>query len=181
MKVQKRFFMRLGRLHSLPAALPLSVVRNAESGAFPGGLLAATALLAACWLGFSSPAQAGQQVLKGHVPQITKQLMSIARLESSRRLDVGIGLPLRNREKLTNLLQEVYQPSSANFRHYLTADQFAASFGPSQEDYQAVTDFAKAHGLIVKRTHPNRTLLDLSGSVADIEEAFHIKMRVYQH
>ena len=83
--------------------------------------------------------------------------------------------------KLTNLLQELYQPSNANFRHYLTADQFASSFGPSQEDYQAVADFAKSHGLIVKGTHPNRTLLDVSGSVADIEKAFHIQMRVYQH
>jgi hypothetical protein len=137
--------------------------------------------MAACWLGFSLPAQAGQQVLKGHVPAITKRLASLGPLEGSTRLDLAIGLPLRNREKLTNLLQELYQPSHPSFRHYLTADQFAASFGPSQEDYQAVADFAKSHGLIVKRTHPNRTLLDVSGSVADIEKAFHIKMRVYQH
>ncbi len=78
-------------------------------------------------------------------------------------------------------LQELYQPANAHFRHYLTADQFASSFGPSEEDYQAVVDFAKAHGLMVKGTHPNRTLLDVSGSVADIEKAFHIKMRLYQH
>jgi hypothetical protein len=162
-------------------AFPLCVARNAASSGFPGGLVAAAALIAGCWLGFSLPAQAEQQVLKGHVPPITKRLTSIGRLEGSARLDLAIGLPLRNGEKLTNLLQELYQPSNANFRRYLTADQFAASFGPSQEDYQAVTDFAKSHGLIVKRTHPNRTLLDVSGSVADIERAFHIKMQVYQH
>jgi subtilase family serine protease len=63
----------------------------------------------------------------------------------------------------------------------LTADQFTSTYGPSQEDYQAVIDFAKSHGLVVKNTHPNRTLVDVSGSVADIEQAFHIKMRVYQH
>jgi hypothetical protein len=173
--------MRPGKLHSPLAVFPLSVARNAESSGFPSGRLAATALMAACWLGFSLPAQAAQQVLKGHVPPITKRLTSSDRLESGTRLDLAIGLPLRNREELTNLLQELYQPSSANFRHYLTADQFASSFGPSQKDYQAVTDFAKSHGLIVKGTHPNRTLLDVSGSVADIEKAFHIKMRVYQH
>ncbi len=173
--------MTTGQLHSPPAALPLSVARKAEANQFSGGRLAATALLAACWLGFSLPAQAAQQVLKGHVPAITKRLASIGPLEGSTRLDLAIGLPLRNREKLTNLLQELYQPSNANFRHYLTAGQFASSFGPSREDYQAVADFAKSRGLIVKGTHPNRTLLDVSGSVADIEKAFHIKMRVYQH
>jgi subtilase family serine protease len=139
------------------------------------------ALMAACWLGFSLPARAAQQLLKGHVPPVTKRLTSIGRLESGTRLDLAIGLPLRDRDRLTNLLQELYQPSSANFRNYLTADQFASSFGPSQDDYQAVIDFAKSHGLTVKATHPNRTLLDVSGSVADIEKAFHITMRVYQH
>jgi subtilase family serine protease len=139
------------------------------------------ALMAACWLGFSLPARATQQVLQGHVPSITKRLNPLGRLEGSTRLDLAIGLPLRNRDQLTNLLQELYQPSNPNFRQYLSADQFASSFGPSQEDYQAVADFAKSHGLIVKGTHPNRTLLDVSGSVVDIEKAFHVKMQVYQH
>ena len=138
-------------------------------------------MMAAFWLALSLPTQAAQQALKGHVPPATKRLAPVGRLESGRRLDLAIGLPLRNRENLTNLLQELSQPSSANFRRYLTADQFASFFGPSQEDYQAVADFARSHGLVVKRTHPNRTLLDVSGSVADIEKAFHIQMRVYQH
>ncbi len=173
--------MRPDKLPFPLAAFPVSVARNADSSAFPGGLLAAMALMAACCLGFSLPAQAAPQVLKGHVPPVTQRLASIGRPESSRRLDLAIGLPLRNREQLTNLLQDLYQPSNAGFRHYLTANQFASSFGPSQEDYQAVMDFAKSHGLIVKATHPNRTLLDVSGSVADIEKAFHITMRLYQH
>jgi hypothetical protein len=177
--MQKRFLMRLRSLHSPRAASLKSIARNLVSSEFC--LFAAAVLMAVSLLGFPSPAQAAQQVLTGHVPRITKRLTSIGRLESSTRLDLAIGLPLRNPDKLTNLLQELCQPSNANFRHYLTADQFASAFGPSEEDYQAVTDFAKSHGLVVKRTHPNRTLLDVSGSVADIEKAFHIKMLVYQH
>jgi hypothetical protein len=173
--------MRLSKLPFPWTTLPLSAARQVESNEHPGGLLAAKALMAACWLGFLLPAHAAPQVLQGHVPPITKRLTSIGRLESNSRLDLAIGLPLRQRDKLTNLLQQLYQPSDGNFRHYLTADQFASSFGPSQEDYQAVVDFAKSHGLTVKGTHPNRTLLDVSGSVADIEKAFHLKMRVYQH
>ena len=181
MKKRFRFIVRWGRRRSILTAFPLSVVRRAESNGFPGGLPAAMALVAACWLGFPVPAQAAQKVLKGHVPAITHQLPSISRLEGGTRLDLAIGLPLRNREKLTNLLQELYQPSHPNFRHFLTADEFASAFGPSEEDYQAVADFAKSHGLVVKGTHPNRTLLDVSGTVADIEKAFHLKMQVYQH
>jgi hypothetical protein len=174
-------YVRRGGLHTSLLAFAPGVARNGEPGEFSGRLFAALALIAACWMVSPLPAQAAQQVLKGHVPRITKRLAPIGRLDSSRRLDLAIGLPLRNREQLTNLLQELYQPANANFRHYLTPDQFASSFGPSQEDYQKVIDFAKSHGLIVKRTHPNRTLLDVAGSVADIEKAFHLHMLVYQH
>jgi hypothetical protein len=180
-EMQKRFFMRLVALPPPLATFPLSFGQNAESTKFPAGRLDALAVIVAGLLAFSLPARAAEQVLRGHVPPITKRLASIGRLESNTRLNLAIGLPLRNREGLTNLLQELYQPSSARFRHFLTADEFAASFGPSPEDYQAVADFATSHGLIVKRTHPNRTLLDVTGSVADIERAFHIKMQVYQH
>ena len=141
----------------------------------------ALALILVCWTVSSLPASAAQQVLKGHVPPTTKRLTPISRFDGGTRLSLAIGLPLRNQEQLTNLLKDIYNPSSPNFRHYLTPDQFAASYGPSQEDYQKVIDFAKSHGLTVKRTHPNRTLLDVSGSVADIEKAFHIHMRVYKH
>ena len=111
--------------------------------AFSGGLLLFLASLPAdAQVVASLPAPAAQQILKGHVPPITKRLAPINRLDGGTHLDMAIGLPLRNREALTNLLQELYQPGNAGFRHYLTPDQFAASFGPSQADYQKVIDFA---------------------------------------
>lgn len=122
-----------------------------------------------------------RQVVNGHVPKITQKLVAQGGLDANYHLDLAIGLPLRNREQLTNLLEDIYNPSSPNFHHYLTPDQFTASFAPSQEDYQQVIAFAKANGLVVKRTHSNRTLLDVSGSVADVEKAFHVHMVTYQH
>ncbi len=105
----------------------------------------------------------------------------MARLDPAARLHVAIGLPLRNREQLTNFLADVYNPASPNFRHFLKPDQFAASFGPSAADYQAVIDFAQAHHLAVSQSHPNRTLVDLTGSVADIEAAFHVHLQKFRH
>src|SRR5581483_11972973 len=131
--------------------------------------------------GFLPAHAAAPQVLKGHVPAITGRLAATGNLEASRRLDLAIGLPLRNRQALTNLLRDLSDPSSPNFRRYLTPDQFAASFGPSKEDYQAVIDFATAHGLTVRAQHPNRTLLDARGTVRDIEKTFHVHLRTYQH
>ncbi len=169
--------MGLPKLHYVPAVFSPRV-------AFPRGRLFVTMLTAVCWLAgsFSAfPAGPQPQVLQGHVPAITKKLASVARLDSEAHLDLAIGLPLRHRDQLTNLLHDIYQPGSTQFRRYLTPDQFTASFGPTAEDYQAVVDFAKSHGLEVRGTHPNRTLLDVRGTVGNIENAFHVKMQVYQH
>ncbi len=129
-----------------------------------------------------TPASGAQlQVLHGHVPKIIKGLSPQSRLAASRQMQVSIGLPLRNLEQLTNLLADIYDPSSPNFRHFLKPEEFAASFGPSTEDYQSVIDFANAHHLKVVHTHSNRTLVDVSGSVADIENAFHVHLLTFKH
>ena len=70
------------------------------------------------------------------------------------------------------MIQQIYDPASPNFRHYLTPEQFTEQFGPTEQDYQSVIDFAKTNGLTVKATYPNRTLLDVSGSAADGRKSF---------
>jgi hypothetical protein len=142
----------------------------------------AAALLSAPAFSFAAPPVTAQpQVLKGHVPRITRKLSPLGRLEAGAQLEVAIGLPLRNREQLTNLLADIYNPSSPNYRHFLKPGEFTASFAPSAADYQSVIDFAKAHHLTVTHTHPNRTLVHVTGSVANIENAFHVHLRTFKH
>jgi subtilase family serine protease len=124
---------------------------------------------------------AGTQKLHGHVPAAVARLQPVNSLSGSEHLHLAIGLPLRNQAMLTELLQRIYNPASPDYRHYLTPEQFAKMFGPTEQDYQAVVTFAKTHGLTVTGTHPNRMLLDVDGSVTDIEKAMHVKMHVYRH
>ncbi len=121
------------------------------------------------------------QSLQGHVPAAVAHLTPVGRLEAARELKLAIGLPLRNKEGLTTRLQRICDPTSPDYHHYLTPAQFAETFGPTEEDYRAVTVFATANGLKVTATHPNRALLDVMGSVSNIEKAFHVTMRTYSH
>jgi len=131
---------------------------------------------------FGTPVRAaGVQVLRGHVPAAVARLQPTGSLPGTTNLDLAIGLPLRNKEGLNNLLQQIYDPASPNYRRYLTPEQFAEMFGPTEHDYQALIDFVKANSLTVTGRHPGRVLLDVNGSVADIEKVFHLTMRVYQH
>lgn len=138
---------------------------------------AATVLLA-------RPTQAAEtRVLHGHVPRAIARLrlQPIDQLSVTNRLDLAIGLPLRNRLSLDNLLKQLYDPASPTYHHYLKPAQFTEMFGPSQQDYQSVIDFATSHGFRITASHSNRVLLDVNASVADIQKAFHVTMRVYRH
>ena len=147
---------------------------------FVGELLAL--VCAASLLGGSARAPAAErQKLHGSVPAIAGHLPALERLAGTNRLNLVIVLPLRNREALASLLGQLYDPASPAYHQYLTPGQFAERFGPTRQDYEAVMAFAKANGLRVTRTHPNRTLLDVSGAVADIEKTFHVNLHVYQH
>lgn len=121
--------------------------------------------------------------LRGHVPVVVArgQAKAIGEVAPDAVLDLSIGLPVRNREALTHLVQQVSDPSSANYRQYLSVKQFTDRFGPSVQDYQRVIDFAREHGLSVTRTHANRMLLNVSGKAADVEKAFGVTLREYQH
>jgi uncharacterized repeat protein (TIGR03803 family) len=144
----------------------------------PASLLA----LAFLPLLFSAPAQASaSQVLHGHVPAAVMALRPVGSLPATNRLNLAIGLPLRNQETLTNLLQQLYDPASPNYRQYLTPEQFTERFGPAESDYQAVIAFAQSNGFSVTGAHPNRMLVDVNASAADIEKALHVTLGVYQH
>ena len=135
-------------------------------------------LVSAFWaVAQSSP----RTVLTGHVPKAVAQLQPAGRLEDSQRLRLAIGLAPRDEPGLDGFLQQLYDPASPNYRHYLTPGQFTERFGPTEHDYQALIQYAKAGGLTVTRQHSNRIVLEVEGAVADIEKAFQVTLRTYRH
>ena len=105
----------------------------------------------------------------------------IGRLPASQQLQLAISLPLRNEQQLQTLLQQLEDPTSPNYRHYLTSAQFTDQFGPTAAQYQQVINFAQSHGFTVTRTSASRQLLNITGSVANVQRTFQVTMQVYQH
>ena len=122
-----------------------------------------------------------RNTLSGHVPAVVSTLTATGPLDPATTLHLAIGLPVRNQAALDSLLAQIADPASPNYRHYLTPEEFTAQFGPTEQDYQAVKDFARINGLEVVGEHPNRLLLDVSGSVVNVENAFQVKMHTYNH
>jgi kumamolisin len=124
-----------------------------------------------------------QTALTRHVRDavVNGEAQSAGRLSANQSLRFDIVLPLRHQPELDNFLQEVYDPTSSSFRQFLTVQQFTERFGPSQEDYDAVVAFAKASGFSVVGGSRDAFDVQVKGTVANIEKAFHVTMGLYQH
>ena len=139
---------------------------------------------AAAFLFFTIPAQAQpQSLMTRHVREVilNGQAQSVGRLPATESVRFDIVLALRHQPELENFLQELYDPSSASYRHFVTVPEFTERFGPSQEDYDAVIRFAEANGFTVVGGSRDAMDVQLVASVAAIERAFHVTMGVYQH
>jgi hypothetical protein len=108
-------------------------------------------------------------------------LKTVGRLPAKQKLNLAITLRLRNQEELKGLLEEIYNPASPNYRHYLTVEEFTDRFGPTVEDHERVREFARSNGLAVTHLAANRLVVDVNGAVEDIERGFGVKMYVYRH
>ena len=124
---------------------------------------------------------APRQVLHNHVPQAVRESRRVGSLAQTARMDLAIGLPLRNAEELDRFIEQVSDPKSPIYRHYLSSEEFTEKFGPNQKDYDKLTAFLQANGLTVSGTHPNRMILDVSGPVSAIEKTLHVNMSLYVH
>src|SRR6202041_2219915 len=124
-----------------------------------------------------------QTLLTRHVREavLKGEARLVGQLPATQTIHFDIALALRHQPDLEIFLQEVYDPSSSSYRHFVTVEEFTARFGPSQADYDAVKALAKASGFTVVGGSRNRMDVILSGSVASIEKAFQVTMGVYQH
>jgi kumamolisin len=101
--------------------------------------------------------------------------------DPSMRLHLSVSLPLRDEAGLDAFLRDIYNPSSPNYRHYLSVADFTLRFGPSAADYKAAADYFSTRGLTVDVNAPNRMLIGIDGRVSDIEQAFHVRLGYYRH
>jgi subtilase family serine protease len=124
-----------------------------------------------------------QSLLTRHVREVTLngQAQSLGRLPTTQSMRIDVVLPLRDQAGLENFLQQIYDPSNPLYHNFLTVPEFTEAFGPRPEDYNALIQFAKANGFTVVGGSRDALDVQLQGSVATIESAFHVNMNVYQH
>lgn len=86
--------------------------------------------------------------------------------------NITIALALRNQAGLEAFVASVANPKSANFRHFITPAQFAASYGQSPAAVAQVVSYLQSQGFTVTKVHANNLLVSAQGTNAQIAATF---------
>lgn len=95
------------------------------------------------------------------------------------RLQLTIGLAT-NQQTFADDLAAIYDPTSPQYRHFLTPDQIAARYGAPQDTIDTVTNFLNVAGIQVLSVSSLRDSIVVSATAAQIQQAFHLALQVFQ-
>ncbi len=118
--------------------------------------------------------------LDGQFAPLVQQAHLLQAADGNQQLNLSIGLQLRSQADLDSLLQAMYDPQSTQFHQYLTPGEFNQLFAPTSDQVQQVVAFLQSQGLTITSVAPNNLLIDASGSVAQVQKAFAIRINIYQ-
>jgi subtilase family serine protease len=140
-------------------------------------------LTVAALLSLATTNSHAQSVLTRHVREATRsgRAQAIGRLPQNQTMQLDLVLPLRDQAGLTAFLSDVYDKTSFSYHQFLTPAEFTERFGPTQADYDAVVSYAKSNGFEVVGGTRDGMEVQVKGTVASVEKAFHVAMFTYQH
>ena len=79
-------------------------------------------------------------------------------------------------QALEKYLDELADPKSPNYHHWLTAQEFGQRYGLADQDLAKITNWLKSHYFTVNRVYPNGMTIDFSGTAGMVREAFHTEI-----
>jgi subtilase family serine protease len=166
----------------------LSVSIAAALAGLPSLLLAQS--LASDAAGFTSTEapRVTQNVSDGHLTTLTKTHLGfiagapstpLAGSTSMNHLQLVLKPSASRTAAMEALIANQHTPQSAQFHKWLTPVQFGEQFGVVDSDIAAVTAWLTSQGFTVNNVYPNKTQIDFSGTVAQVNQAFHTQENIY--
>jgi pro-kumamolisin-like protein/Big-like domain-containing protein len=118
-------------------------------------------------------------MLKGNVhplarPQLDRGPVPVS-LPAHRQLLILKRTP-QQEMTLQQFLSSLQDRNSPNFRRFLTPEQFGQQYGPAPEDVAQIVSWLNGQGFSVTRVAKSNMAIEFSGSVAQLESAFHTEI-----
>jgi kumamolisin len=137
-------------------------------------LLVAAPMVLATGAGFTASAQTNPnttQLANSAAPGLEFATRT-GSVSADQQMQVAVSLNYRDAAGLDAFLARVNNPSSADYHHYLTPDQFRDRFAPTQAQVDQVRAYLQSKGLTVTNVASNRMLVDAAGPAKTVQSAF---------
>ncbi len=79
-------------------------------------------------------------------------------------------------QALDRLIDDLHDPQSANFHHWLSAAQFGSTYGAAPADIRTISSWLQVQGFRVNLVYAGAGVIDFSGSAGAVRNAFHTEI-----
>jgi subtilase family serine protease len=81
-------------------------------------------------------------------------------------------------QALGGLIEQLHDPASPEFHHWLTPTQVGEQFGLAASDLQQITDWLTSEGFQVDQIYPSGMVIDFSGNAGQVRAAFRTQIHM---
>jgi hypothetical protein len=113
----------------------------------------------------------GTQTITSYTPPPVSPVVGPA--PASQVISLAVGLPVNNLAQLQSFANQASDPTSPGYRKYLSSADLIATYSPSVPSYNQLVAWAQGRGFTKVGTFPNRLMIAVTATVAQIEAAFH--------
>jgi subtilase family serine protease len=147
-----------------------------------GVVLCFPALLLAQEDRIAGPIEGARTVVKGNVNPKSQPQFDQGPVDPSLRpglVTLALKPSPEQQAALQQLLDEQQDPSSPNYHHWLTPEQYADGFGLSSGDIAKIREWLESQGFAIGHVARSRNWVAFSGTAAQITNAFHTEIHRY--
>jgi hypothetical protein len=87
-------------------------------------------------------------------------------------MELDVGLPMRQAANFQAYLAQVSDPNSASYGQYISRGDFSQNYAETPATYSLLTTWAQGAGLSTLATSSDNLMLSVTGTAAQIEQAF---------
>jgi subtilase family serine protease len=117
---------------------------------------------------------------RSNTPGFIKKAVDQGEIDPATLITVNVWLKLHNQQQLDKLVEGQKQRGSGNYHQWITQDQFNASYGPTSQEVNSVSNFLSAQKLTVLSVAENNMYVKAQGTAAALEKAFHVQIHNYK-
>ncbi len=121
--------------------------------------------------------------LKGNVPPLARAQFDQGEAPPATQLThirLVLSRSSAQQAALDRYAAELQDKSSPNYHKWLTPEQIGRQYGPADSDIAALVAWLQSHGLTLESVSPARIDIAFSGTVSQVEEAFHTPIHRFQ-